>query len=108
MHRSVFYFGLLLSILSGTVTATGEAANPCHQYSPNIDGEVLLENDKLVVQSFVFPPEVWEGVHSHPAGQVYIHVKGGQWTVRCGESLETMRHRSAIKPPWPAWPRLGK
>ncbi len=61
------------------------ATNPCHQYYPNIPGEVLLENDKVVVQKFVFPPGVWEGVHSHPPDQLYIHLKGGEWTVKYGE-----------------------
>ncbi len=50
---------------------------------PNLadpDGEVLLENDLVVVQRFVVGPGEWEGVHSHPGNQVYVHVKGGQWS----------------------------
>ena len=62
--------------------------NPCHQSYPNITGTVLLENDKVVVQRFTFPPGKWEGVHSHPAGQIYIHIKGGEWTVRFGDEYE--------------------
>ena len=65
--------------------AGDKAANPCYQTYPNIEGEVLLENDKVVVQRFVFPPGVWEGVHAHPADQLYIHIKGGHWTVRHGD-----------------------
>jgi len=61
------------------------ARNPCHQYYPNIPGEVLLENEKIVVQKFIFPPGQWEGVHSHPPNQLYIHLKGGEWTVKYGE-----------------------
>ncbi len=63
--------------------------NPCHMYYPNIPGEVLLENDKLVVQRFIIEPGQWEGIHRHPADQLYIHVKGGEWTVKYGDDAET-------------------
>ena len=33
-----------------------EQPNPCHQYYPNIPGELVLENDKLVVQRFTIQP----------------------------------------------------
>ena len=49
---------------------------------PNLadpNGEVLLENDFVVVQRFIVGPGEWEGIHSHPGNQVYVHVKGGQW-----------------------------
>ena len=63
--------------------------NPCHQYYPNISGQVLLENDKVVVQRFTFPPGKWEGIHSHPPDQLYIHIKGGEWTVKYGDTIKT-------------------
>ena len=63
--------------------------NPCHMYYPNIPGEVLLENDKLVVQRFIIEPGQWEGIHRHPADQLYIHIKGGEWTVKYGDDAET-------------------
>jgi len=63
--------------------------NPCHQFYPNIPGELLLENDKLVVQRFVIEPGQWEGIHRHPPDQLYVHIKGGQWTVKYGENAET-------------------
>lgn len=63
--------------------------NPCHQFYPNIAGELLLENDKLVVQRFVIQPGQWEGIHRHPPDQLYIHVKGGQWTVKHGDTAAT-------------------
>ncbi len=62
---------------------------PCHQYYPNVSGKTLLENDKMVVQWFVFEPGQWEGVHSHPADQLFIHIKGGRWTVRNGDTMTT-------------------
>jgi quercetin dioxygenase-like cupin family protein len=49
---------------------------------PDIPGELLLDNDQLVVQRFVVQPGAWEGVHAHPGNQLYIHVKGGTWAVR--------------------------
>lgn len=54
---------------------------------PNLadpDGEVLLENERVVVQRFVLRPGEWEGIHSHPGNQVYIHIKGGIWSGRRG------------------------
>jgi len=54
---------------------------------PNLDnsgGEVLLENEHVVVQRFVVGAGEWEGIHSHPGNQVYVHVKGGEWSGRAG------------------------
>ncbi len=50
----------------------------------NPGGEVLLENEYVVVQRFVVGPGEWEGIHSHPGNQVYVHVKGGEWSGRSG------------------------
>lgn len=63
----------------------------CRQTYPNIDGRVLIENDTFVVQRFTFPPGQWEGVHAHPPNQIYIHLKGGKWTVRNGKKYEDFR-----------------
>jgi hypothetical protein len=66
--------------------ATGAPASAAprdyHLGYPNIPGEDLLENDRLVVQRFLVKPGQWEGVHAHPANMLYIHVKGGQWGER--------------------------
>ena len=59
------------------------------QHYPNIPGEVLFENDKLVVQKFIIEPGQWEGVHPHPGNQLYIHIRGGEWTVRRGDEKTT-------------------
>ena len=86
--------GLILFVsfwfLAGHAWGKDEPLSPCHQFYPNIPGEVLLENDKVVVQRFISPPGVWEGVHRHPPGQIYIHLQGGEWTVRYGNWQETM------------------
>lgn len=43
-------------------------------------GRVLLSNEKVVLQRLVVPSGMWEGIHSHPGNQVYVHVKGGFWS----------------------------
>jgi len=54
------------------------------QIYPNIPLELLLENDRMIVQRVQIEPGQWEGIHSHPGNQVYIHVKGGIWSGRRG------------------------
>lgn len=49
---------------------------------PDIPGQVLLENDQVVVQRFIVKPGEWEGIHAHPGNQLYIHIKGGTWDMR--------------------------
>jgi len=36
------------------------------------------------VQRVQVEPGQWEGIHSHPGNQVYIHIKGGTWSERRG------------------------
>ena len=54
------------------------------QIYPNIPLELLLENDRMIVQRVQIEPGQWEGIHSHPGNQVYIHIKGGIWSARRG------------------------
>jgi quercetin dioxygenase-like cupin family protein len=52
---------------------------------PNLadpDGEVVFENEHVVLQRLVVGPGEWEGIHSHPGNQLYVHVKGGLWSGR--------------------------
>ena len=54
---------------------------------PNLEnpgGEVMLENEHVVLQRFVVGPGEWEGIHSHPGNQLYVHIKGGLWSGRAG------------------------
>jgi len=62
----------------------GVASNPAwgHLNYPNIPGEDLLENDRVIVQRFNVAPGQWEGVHGHHPHTLYIHIKGGQWAAR--------------------------
>ena len=79
---------ILMSALLFSFNGGAEQSNPCHQYYPNIPGELVLENDKLVVQRFIIQPGQWEGIHSHPGNQIYIHIKGGEWSGRIGGKSE--------------------
>ena len=89
----MYNYRILLLCLAGLAadasTKNDGPESPCHQVYPNIPGETLLDNDKLVVQRFIVEPGQWEGVHRHPANQLYIHGKGGEWTVRYGDEKNT-------------------
>lgn len=52
------------------------------------DGEVVLTNDHVVLQRLVVPTGEWEGIHSHPGNQLYVHIKGGEWSGRIGGKSE--------------------
>ena len=58
---------------------------------PNLedsDGEVVLTNDHVVLQRLVVGAGEWEGIHSHPGNQIYVHIKGGVWSGRLGGKSE--------------------
>lgn len=85
MNRAVL---LTASFLALAASPIQNAASKGQHY-PNIPGEVLLENDRVIVQKFVIGPGQWEGVHPHPGNQLYIHLRGGEWTVRFGDKKTT-------------------
>ena len=96
MRRSLtFNTALILFVavcISGTqdTIAAEQAPETDKQFLltyPNLEnpgGEVLLENEHVVVQRFIVGPGEWEGLHAHPGKQVYVHVKGGEWSGRAG------------------------
>ena len=53
-------------------------AGHSQQNYPNIDGETLLEDDRVVVQRFVLEPGQWEGIHEHPENQLVIVLNSTQ------------------------------
>ena len=58
---------------------------------PNLDdpdGEVLLNNEYVVLQKLIVGPGEWEGIHSHPGNQIYVHIKGGYWSGMLGGQFE--------------------
>ncbi|MEC9416023.1 MAG: hypothetical protein VYC67_05450, partial [Pseudomonadota bacterium] len=61
---------------------------------PNLedsDGEVIFENEHVVLQKLIVGPGEWEGIHSHPGNQIYVHIKGGFWSGRLGGEIEYER-----------------
>jgi quercetin dioxygenase-like cupin family protein len=69
-------------------TVSGDERQDAHLNYPNIPGEDLLENDRVIVQRFVVNPGQWEGVHAHRPNMLYIHIKGGQWAARSRKEPE--------------------
>lgn len=58
---------------------------------PNLDdpdGEVVLNNQHVVLQKLIVGPGEWEGIHSHPGNQIYVHIKGGYWSGMLGGQFE--------------------
>ena len=99
MSKLVFLAGLATGAIAGaavvSVYGTYQVyadSGTCGQSYPNIPGQLLLENEKVVVQRFSFPPDQWEGVHAHPANQLYIHLTDAHWKVRYGEKTEAGRY----------------
>ncbi len=68
------------------------------QTYPNNTGEVVLENDRVVVQRFIVEPGQWAGDHSHPGNQILVILKGGETTFREGgeERVETSEDGSVV------------
>ncbi len=86
MRAAGFLFFLLLGLTGlAAKDASDQKDEACYVNYPNIPGQVLLENDRVVVQKFVIQPGQWEGIHSHPGNQLYVHIKGGKWAVRYGD-----------------------
>ena len=58
---------------------------------PNLEnsgGEVVLNNEHVILQRLVVPAGEWEGIHSHPGNQLYVHINGGEWSGRLGGEAE--------------------
>ena len=65
---------------------------------PNLDdpdGEVVLNNQYVVLQKLIVGPGEWEGIHSHPGNQIYVHIKGGYWSGMLGGQFEYQHEYSA-------------
>lgn len=89
MYRYQILLLCMVGLVADAATDTDGPQSPCHQFYPNIPGDTLLENEKIVVQRFNIAPGQWEGVHRHPPNQLYIMLNGGEWTVRYGDKRET-------------------
>lgn len=80
----------LKPVVATAAAAQGSKApqSDLHLNYPNIPGEDLLENSRVVVQRFTVNPGQWEGVHAHRPNMLYIHIKGGQWAARSRKEPE--------------------
>ena len=74
--------------LSEQVTETDKQFLLTYPNLENSDGDVVLENEHVVLQRLVVGPGEWEGIHSHPGNQLYVHIKGGEWSGRIGGKSE--------------------
>ncbi len=100
MPRSLTMCIVLILVLAACArsarnnTASEPVMEPDKQFLltyPNLadpDGEVVLENKHVVLQRLIVGPGEWEGIHSHPGNQVYVHIKGGEWSGRIGGKAE--------------------
>jgi len=92
MRNQVAFVILALAITFGRAIGQNAVSSSntlkdenCYVHYPNIPGETLLDNERMVVQKFVVKPGQWEGIHSHPGNKLYVHLKGGKWAVRYGD-----------------------
>jgi len=69
---------LLMAALAA-LPAAGIAAAPT-KIAPtfaNLQGEVVLDNSRVLVQRFVIQPGQSTGLHTHPGNQLLVFIKGG-------------------------------
>jgi quercetin dioxygenase-like cupin family protein len=66
-------FGLAASPVCGIAA---ESAKKDVTYA-GLQGEVLLDNARVLVQKFVIQPGQSTGSHTHPADQLLVFIKGG-------------------------------
>ncbi len=76
---------VLGSVLCAVATVSAQGDGDYRQQYPNISGEDVFENDRVVVQKFVLQPDEWEGIHSHAGNQLGIELSEGETTVRYGD-----------------------
>ncbi|MDH3628242.1 MAG: cupin domain-containing protein [Acidobacteriota bacterium] len=70
---------LLVTLAPGEASGTGVA-----QEYAGTPTNVVLENDRVIVQAMTFEPGVWSGEHGHPGGQIAFVIVGGTMTYREG------------------------
>ena len=89
-NKLAFIFILLVNFLFASNSNSENLSKYLLNY-PNLDdpdGEVIFNNKYAVLQKLVVGPGEWEGVHSHPGNQIYVHIKGGYWSGRMHGELE--------------------
>jgi predicted metal-dependent enzyme (double-stranded beta helix superfamily) len=90
-------FILLLAMMIGP-PIRGVAATPT-QYGTlyaNVEGEVLLDNQRVFVQKFIVQPGQFTGHRTHQSDQLLVFVKGGILTSRATGRATVWRDGRAV------------
>jgi mannose-6-phosphate isomerase-like protein (cupin superfamily) len=77
--KSLSTLAVLMPLLVGP-PALAIAANV------SLQGEVVLENQRVIVQKFVVQPGQSTGLHPHASDQLFVFIKGGVLTSHAGRS----------------------
>lgn len=100
MQRNLYLNSVSILLLAAVTCSAQDSAAPKQVAEddkpfllnyPNLedsDGKVVLTNDHVVLQRLVVPAGEWEGIHSHPGNQIFVHIEGGEWSGRLGGETE--------------------
>jgi hypothetical protein len=88
MYRLQVLIVILVSLAASADHHGDGPVNACHMSYPNIAGELLFENDQVVVQRYTIQPGQWEGIHRHPPNQLYIQLSDGDWVYKSNGTAE--------------------
>ncbi len=80
---------LLMPLLCGLPARAIAAAPAAAKIAPtfaNLQGEVVLENARVLVQKFIIQPGQPTGLHTHPSDQLLVFIKGGVLRSQSGRS----------------------
>ena len=74
----------------------------------NIDGELIHEDDRVIIQKFVLQPGQWEGIHTHPEHQLVIVLKDTEQVVSLfGDKKQVYNSEDPASTPMSAFWRPG-
>ncbi len=100
MQRNLILISVSIPLLAAVTCGAQDSTAPRHVAAddkpflltyPKLedsDGEVVLTNDHVVLQRLVVGAGEWEGIHSHPGNQIFVHIHGGEWSGRLGGESE--------------------
>jgi predicted metal-dependent enzyme (double-stranded beta helix superfamily) len=87
LSASVCRLALPIALLVG-VPGAGSAAGSSQSTAiyADLSGEVVLENERVLVQKFIVQPGQSTGVHRHPTDELLVFIKGGVLRSAAGRS----------------------
>ncbi len=78
-------------VTAGGILLLAVTPAAAQQLYPNITGEVLMEDERVVVQHFVLEPGKWEGIHEHPEYQLVIVLqRSEEVTMKFGDEVRVV------------------